>query len=178
MIFKINKKGGMELSMNTIVILVVSIITFGFAITLAINLINSGGSKVDLAFDNYENQKFQMSCDNQKVCIETTKTSNNNDVVVYRMIINNINDSSLKFKISPTVKTWPQVSGVNVDNHLTYDNSAFTINSGANAQKVILIDPKNLKKGTYQFEVEIYADINNPTSSNIYTKKLIYLYIE
>lgn len=175
---RLNKKAGMELSMNTIVILIVSIVTLGFAITLALNLFGAGQDKANLAFEDYERQKFDIACAGQKVCIETSQTVEVGDIAIFRLTINNVFDSTYKFKINHILQTCPGTGScqTGVADKITHDTNTLSITSGSSADKVILIDTTNYSPGQYQIEVEVKSGTSTPTTE--YFKKFIYLYVK
>ena len=155
----LNKKSSMELSMNFIVTLIITIVVFSMLLYMGYNFLGKGESKLTDALNNYEQQKFELSCDNPKVCIETTKKTTG--IAVYNMKINNVG-ANQNFQINVT--GFPIIA--------TYTTNAFNIPSQQTAHKVILIDASTLIKGTYSATVTI----KNETST--YFSQMIYLYVE
>ena len=76
----------MELSMTTIITLVITIIVFTMLLTFGFKMLGYGEEKTNYFLDQYEQQKFEVTCDNEQVCIETTKTTD--ELAIFNMKIN------------------------------------------------------------------------------------------
>lgn len=166
MTLKTNKKAALELSMSTIVTLIITIIVFGMMLNFGFQLLGFGEDKSQAYLSSLEQQSFEMNCDNEKVCIETTKTSNTN--AIFNMKLSNVYDVTDDFTIVVT----DMATGTMPADFTTYDQNLITIQPHESVHKVILIDASKFSKGQYQFRVDVAY-----TGGNYFTK-YIYLYVE
>jgi len=73
MIKKISKKG-MELSINFIVILIISIVVFGFGIKIAYEIINSGDEGIKMTQKKINEHLIDIMCDSsERICVAPTR---------------------------------------------------------------------------------------------------------
>jgi len=161
-----NKRSAMELSMTTIITLVITIIVFTMLLSFGFRMLGFGEQKTSELLDKYELEKFEATCDNEKVCIETTEKTS--ELAVFHMKIMNVED------VPPnefTISVSPIDTGFDTS-LIQYDTDTITIPDKGNAHKVILVDASQLDKDTYQFKVNITKGADN------YFSKFIYLYVE
>jgi len=157
-----NKKAAIELSMSTIITLVITIIVFTMLLNFGFRMLGFGEQQTTQLLDKYEQQKFEATCDNTKVCIETTKTVTNEDAVFY-MRISNIDDQPKNFNISVESA---------IDDKIVFDDEDILINKEQPATKVIIVKSKELDPGDYPIKVMINK------GADPYFSKYIYLYVE
>lgn len=157
-----NKKG-IELSINFIVILIISITLFIFGIIFITNLGGEAVSLKSLTLQELDDQIDALMCEGQdRVCIgEDRKTIQKGDVEIFGIRITNVLSADTNFVISVSR---PSPGGFTKNNApITNDNlrwmprsRSVKINRFEEQTIGIGIEvPKNAAPGTYIFDVDI-----------------------
>ena len=157
-------KKGIELSMNFIVILIISIVLFGFGLRFIYKLVNTTQDFGDMTFDQFDQAVGDLICQNaDKVCITgDQKEVKRDQIAIFGIRIMNILDSQ-KFDV---VVTRPSPAGYTKDgtgifgDRIEWKPRIRNIYIPANEEVRVGIGvhvPKVASSGSYIFNVDIKA---------------------
>ena len=154
------KKKAIELSMNFFVVIIISIVIFGFGIKFLYSLAKSANDIQSMSIEDIDSKISNMVCNgNEKICIGTdTKTIKKGDFDVFGIKIVNVADS-VDFEIQTTFskaisKTNSEFSSSNLI--INPPDRSVTIEKNDEQSIGIGIEvPKNAISGKYIFNIEI-----------------------
>ena len=170
----LSSKRGIELSVNMMVVLILTIVVFGFGIRLAFRLAQQGNDITDKTFDKLDQQIFEMSCASaQKVCLPAeTKTTEGDKPLYFNLVVENIYGEQRSFTMAVTTGTFVDKTGQTgtFDPKLLFVPAQRQITlAGRKAQNfAIAVQSKGAAKGMYSFTVGITDD----TTSQAYVSPL------
>ena len=163
-------KKAIELSLNFIVILIISIIIFGFGIRFIYNLSSKAKDITDLTYDQLDQRMGDIICEgSERVCVGIDrKTIQKKDFGVFGVKIINVL-SSQTFGIDITRPDPPGYKKnrdpiQQIDPRLVINPERRDIAIGQNEEKTIgfgVAVPSNAVSGTYIFNVNIMQDSTN-----------------
>ncbi len=161
---KNNKKGAIELSLNFLVIIIISIVLLGFGITFAAKLFKGAVEKkaeVDKATQERIEELLSSSGDLVIVPI-TKKEISPGDSDVFGLGIKNIGTSSPNFDVNVDAGSAVDRNGdeilnwYNADWKLVKQENPITINPNEREVVPILVGvPKTAADGTYSFTIKV-----------------------
>ena len=172
---KILNKKAIELSLNFIVIIIISIIIFGFGVRFIYTLFSQANGLRDLTFDDLDKKIGNLVCEgSERVCVGIDKKNIGKGKIDFFgvKILNIVNDENFEIKVSPSnpigyKKNKDPISGQALiinpqDRPLTIKkNEDKTVGIGVEV-------PTNAVSGTYILNV----DINNGNSRYAQTLKI------
>lgn len=169
----INKKA-IELSLNFLVILIISIIVFGFGVRFLFNLFSSAMDVIKLTEDEIDRQLGDLVCQgNERICIgfdRKTISKGRSDILGIK-IINILDSQNFDVVVS-------QSDPIGYKNDKTpISKSRIQLNPTIRSKYILkneedklgfqIIVPSNAISGTYIFEVQIKDSGGNLYGSNI-----------
>ena len=166
-----NKKAAIELSLNFIVILIISIVIFGFGIKFISDLSSSAKDITAITTSELDDRISNLICEgSERVCVgKDRKTIKRTNFDVFGLKIVNILDTQ-NFDIvvtRPTPSGYKQNNvGISNDN-LTWNPKSRSVVIEKNEEKNLGIGiqaPPNAEPGTYIFNVEIKTADGKPYS--------------
>ena len=161
----LNKKA-IELSLNFIIIIIMSIVVFGFGIKFIYELASKANTLHDLTLDDLDKRIGSLVCDgSERACIGIDKkTIKRNKYGVFGLgIINLLDKQDFVIEVSPTSPAGYKKNNEPLSSSLTIVPTLSIITIDRNAEKNIGIGieaPASAESGTYIFNVNIY--ISNP----------------
>ena len=176
-----NKKS-VELSMNFIVILIISIIMFGFGVRFIYNLSSKAKDITQLTFEELDQRISGIICEGyQRVCVGIDRKTIQRTKFDFLglKIINILDDQEFTVSISPP----SDKLGVKNDNseistseaHLLINPASRNFLIKKNEERVLGIGvqvPANAVSGTYILNVEIKTFINGKVENYVNVQKL------
>lgn len=172
----LNKKS-IELSLNFIVIIILSIIIFGYGIKFISDLFSQANELRDLTFDQLDEKISNIICEgSERVCIGADKkTIGKGKFDVFGVkILNIINDENFEIKVSPSNPIGYKKNNDPISGPLLNINPKNRpLNIKKNQDKLIGIGvevPTNVVSGTYILNVDIIITSN--AKKYVQTQKL------
>lgn len=177
---KLNKKA-FELSINFLVVMIISLAVFGLGIAF-INKIYRGAEKTqEQYFERYEKDVQDLLCDvKDKVCIpRDTQDLGKNKHPYYGVVITNVlgsTDPNLKFKLYVEFNKFfdkaSQPQTADTTGWIKYDQGDIKIPNNDAVKKAIALAVKGAKSGTYVFNVEVCTNhpVDNKNTFSTNTK--------
>ncbi len=162
----------MELSLNFIVILIISIVIFGFGIKFISTLSSKATELHELTLEDLDEKIGSLACEgSERVCVSTDgKTIQKADFDFFGVKIINILDSQ-EFDITvsrPSPSGYTKTKADIMSDGLVAKPQSRAVFIGKNEEKDIGIGievPANAVSGTYIFNVNIRAQDGNPYSN-------------
>jgi hypothetical protein len=171
------KKGAIQLSLNFLVVIILSlaILTAGI---LLLKVFIGGAQEIQADLDSETESRMQALLDSgQKVVIPFSRqTITRGDSHLFGVGVLNIRDTttySLNVRISEAIKPDDSVYDNDVKlearNWIDFDNTLFTLNKDERTRVLVLADiPNNAPSGTYIYNVEIkYGEVRYDTIKKI-----------
>lgn len=172
----LNKKS-IELSLNFIVIIILSIIIFGFGVKFISTLFSQANEFRDITFDQLDERIGDIICEgSERVCIGADKKTIGKgkfDVFGVKML-NIINDENFEIKVSPSNPIGYKKNNEPISRpllNINPKNRALTIKK--NTEKIVGIGvevPTNAVSGIYIMNVDI--TITSSAQKYVQTQKL------
>ena len=168
---KPNKKAAIELSLNFLVILIISLVIFAFGIRFITTLSTKGTSLVDLSMSELDDKIGSIVCEgSDRVCVGIDKkTIKRKEFGVFGVKIINVLESD-QFEISvtrPTPSGYTQNKQEIASDALKWNpkQRSVTIAKNEEASFGVGIEvPPEIVSGTYIFNVEIKTQAGQPYS--------------
>lgn len=153
-------KKSIELSMNFLVIIIITIVIFGFGVYFISSLSSQAADITKLTLKDLDDKISDLACDRtSRVCISPdTKTIPRNKYDFFGIkIVNVINDENFNVKVTQSItvnKNGNTISGSTLKINPQDRNIQIKKNEGQKIGVGIGV-PKNAVSGTYIFNVEI-----------------------
>lgn len=160
-----NKRATINLSMNFIVVLIISLVIFSFGVSFVYTIINNANSLKDMTIEDIDSKITDLMCKStQKVCIERELVVlPPGEVEIIGVRILNIDDTGpereFKIEMSPGIFQYP--NGTSMGYHPT----PIYVNPGSRLEKIKQNEMKEMGfgfeinkealKGTYVFNLNI-----------------------
>ena len=169
----IQKKGAIGLSINFIVILIITITVFGFSIYF-INRIYAGATKTqETYYQQFDSQMEGLACDSlDRVCVgKERKVIDKNGAAVFTIRILNIGVAHTlgtdNFKVDVDCDSAAVTSGASEDcNSVTPSLAgAYEIPENEAQKLIIVMDMAGEDSGTHIFDVEVEDSTGTPYGS-------------
>lgn len=174
-----NKKA-IELSINFIVIIIISLVVFSFGVRYIYQLGSEANKLKDMAVEELDRKIGSLACEgSERVCLGIgTKTIKKGHFDVFGLRITNVLDDNYEFNIEVnsstivyTKKGEEIISDENKLPKLKYRTEPFLIKQNEESDLGIGVEiPKNAKSGTYVLDVKVYPyyTLDNTTLYQIY----------
>lgn len=203
-----NSKKAMELSINFIVILILTVVTFGGGLILAKNMFSSAGSIKDKISSQQEKQIQDMMLNTDELVVLPTNkaTLNPGAHTALGLGINNVLKTGSNSNTFKVIKNLSTFQPKNAADAVCFDGTSWTSQTGCGAdptnfvmliadtytvkkndQNVVdlsVIVPKTAKKGTYVYNIDVMylkenGNINTPGDFQNYdTIKKLYVTVD
>ena len=168
-----NTRGAIGLSIETLVIIIISLVILSAGITLIYQFI-SGAEEIKAQLDTKTQDELErlLVSQGKKVALPLhLATVSRGDSHIFGLGILNTYDTTENFKISIRVNkvtdetkadVTSQVNSLNIAAWALYNTALVAIESNANTKEAILIQvPKDALKGEYIFVAEVFDSKNN-----------------
>lgn len=171
-----DKKAAIELSMNFLVIIVLSLVIFGFSMNFIMNIYGKAKGMQAKTFEDLDRQIGFLRCGTEQVCIgDKSKEIIRGEMGVYGIRILNVFDHSTKFKVFVIPAEVNFETDTNYLDHPIYllpkEATGTNPSCDSGEARCIIIDPdksssfalgvevnKATKSGTYVFDVYVKYD--------------------
>ena len=159
---KINKKG-MELSINFVVILILSIVIFGFGIKILSEIFEGANEMENMTQKKINNHIRDLMCDSsERICVApTTVEARPHDSGYFMIRILNTDDIEKTFYLGVEQSYNSDIPRINEDYWLLGENP---IKIGPNEQKKVglgVLVPGGTDKGTYVLNVYVCKGVSS-----------------
>lgn len=149
-----NKKGALELSMNTIIIIVIGVVILSLGLMFVRGIFVKVGTLSDSAFESAENELNTISSRNQEVTIPSLINVKQGEQKTFRVWVVNQGDTAKPYTLS--------IAGNNGISFLI-PSASTTLGVGNEVGYVVGVSvPKNTPKGLYDFTANIEGAEINP----------------
>ncbi|MBU1203559.1 MAG: hypothetical protein KKG60_00645 [Nanoarchaeota archaeon] len=95
-----SKKGAMELSVNTIVVIVIGVTLLVLGLVFVKGIFDRLGDQADVIFGNVENELSSIATHDQKLTVQNSVPVKQGDQSFFKIWVVNLDDSPKTFKIS------------------------------------------------------------------------------
>ena len=167
-----NKKAGLELFINILIISIITILVLGFALRFTKNVFTGINDDFFTINEQLKNQiQNYMLEGNAKLYFPSTDIKvNKGESKILGIGINNKKDEALRYKIIITGKDQNGAS-ISANNWFQNIDRERTINPTENhIGNIKLIMPKSVTSGSYSLTLEI-VDIDKPAQEDVYESK-------
>ncbi len=181
------KKRAFELSINFLVVMIISIVIFSLGIVFVKKIFTHADKTQAEYFEKYEREVQNLLCDaDDLVCIpkDTIDFGIDNEPV-YGVVINNylgtvknfelvvsfnayFDESNTKICDSDSTST-PPVCSENPQGWEKHAVGTFDIANNAKAAKFVALSPKGAKSGNYVFDVKVCVTETPASGNNVFT---------
>ena len=160
-----DKKSAIQLSVNFLVIIIISMVVFTFGISFIYNIMRGAESLKDMTLGDIDQRISELMCGtNEKICIEKdTFYLEPKDLKIFTIKILNIEPSVEKLEFLISVKNG---SYIDSDNNI--------LEPGEYTNNIIVMPESRLPKtgvepGTYIFNLKVYKG-SNEFEENLYDR--------
>ena len=168
----LNKKAAIELSLNFLVIIIISLVIFTFGIRFIMNLSSKGTELVDLSVSELDQKIGSIVCEgSDRICVGIDKiTIKRKDFGVFGVKIINVLPDTKEFEISitrPTPSGYTKSKQDIPSDSLQWNPKQRSIDIDKNDEATVGIGvgvPAEAVSGTYIFNVEIKTSTGQPYS--------------
>lgn len=190
MISKRLPKKGVELSINFIVMIIISLVVFGMGLMFIKKILAGAEHTQEAYYQRYESEIQDIVCSsNDIVCIpQETRDYSKGVYPSYAVIITNSYGSEKSFKIEINFNSAHKIDNTklcgstdqdkcgNPTLWLSYDTGNIIIKNNGEAKKAIALVVKGAMSGTYIFDVTVSMNTDS-TSTPYGNLQKIYLYV-
>ena len=166
----INKKGAIEFSMQTIIIIVIGVVVLSLGLLFVKKVFHNAPNipAPDLPSGMWGEEAVMFRSNTIEV-----KQGDTDKAFFY---VRNLGSDIANFKISASVlkKASPKLSDEKVLSWLTYNPKPFSLGSGKDRALTFLIDvPKGANLGTYMYDIQVDCEPANVCDEETYNTELI-----
>lgn len=164
-----SRKGALELSMNTIVVIVIAVVVLSLGLVFIKGLFDKLGGASDIIFGSMENDLNVIATHDQKLSVQQTVEVKRGDQSIFSVYVVNLGDKQMDF----TVDVKPSESN-KFGNKVAIDmaNSKMTLDVGSEAVFVTGVSAaENTPSVSGGYVVTILAD-NQPYASGGFFVKI------
>ncbi|HII69137.1 TPA: hypothetical protein HA270_04630 [Candidatus Woesearchaeota archaeon] len=164
------KKAAIELSVNFLVIILISIAVFGMGIWFTQKIFAGATKQQETYYQQFEDQLDDLSCGNyDRVCIgKDTKRIDNSRAAVFWLRTLNVLGDEMNYKISVVFsQAFDDSNEICLDANvppllacgtwlISYNENEITLpNNEDDKNVIVIVAPKDAPKGTYIFNVNV-----------------------
>jgi hypothetical protein len=169
-------KKGVELSMNFIVIIVLSVVALGFGMKLLMDMFDAGNKYVNMELSANQDAEISRLLGNERIAtFPHSQDAFRGKQSVFAIGIKNTG-SNTKFLMNATMKAAYNAANSELSYNLnkfklTYFNSSEIAKDASSKQVVIVSVPKDAPSGTYVINIYACSGITTPlscTAENMY----------
>jgi len=173
----INKKAAVELSINFIVILIISIVIFSSGIALTLKFFKSV-NEFKTSLDTKTDQAIEDSLRSSSVTVPfSNKNANRDEYRVYWLGVKNILKQDARFNF--TVINLKAPIGTSEFLPVTYESSVFDLSDNQiHKVPIIVAVPKDANPGTYSYSVKVQFSTSITEPWEPYQSKNIYMNVK
>lgn len=174
-----NKKSALELSINTIVIVVIAITILGLALYFTRNVFTTIGDDFFIVNEQLKSQiETALSQSDEPLYFPVTDIQvNKGDSKTFSLGIRNKNDATLRYKVIITSDKDQYGNPFSIDGWFQYVDKERSISPTENHIGTIkLIMPKDVASGSYLLTLEVVDNSKSPPD-NIYAAKDFFIVV-
>ncbi len=158
---RIKSKKGVELGMNFVVILILSIVAFGFGLTFLYKIVNAGNSLPD--FDPVEQVLNSRMASGEKVVVyPSSATLKSGQRDIFGVGVLNAEATQKTFTVSITSPTIPG------DKIVKSSSLSFDLQNNEDRKISFVVESKGVAKGTHEITVDVAAGTSPYGAKKVY----------